>query len=437
MSGDQAEATVAIPVTAPVKWDAEHPNLYRLDASVTVGGQVVETLERNVGFRQIEVRGNRFYVNGRRSSSTASTGTTSIPSPGRAVTRELVEKDVQACSGPPTSTLSAPHTIRRARISSTPATAMACTSKTRSRRPLSRDTRRTTPISLRPTWSQFAEMIERDRSHPSIIMWSLANESYWGRNFQMQYDYVKQEDQSRPTIYSYQITMPEGSKSFELWSLHYARYGYDTADQTDNGSISGSGAHELPVIHDEYAHVVCYNIVEQMRDPAVREFWGESIKRFWDSIFETPGRTGWRHLGRHRRHHHHSQRLYPHWEWGLIDGWRREKPEHWLVKKAYSPIHIDDRPVGVPGSGQPLRIPIQNRFDHTNLNEVEIRWRVGGHQGTLNGPDLAPHASGTFDEDETHAEGSNRLPIDLCLPVRYVQTGNRVHGGLLAGTQGD
>jgi beta-galactosidase/beta-glucuronidase len=64
LSADHPQATVAIPIAAPKKWDAEHPNLYTLQARVIVQGITVETLSRQVGFRVIEVVGNQLTVNG-------------------------------------------------------------------------------------------------------------------------------------------------------------------------------------------------------------------------------------------------------------------------------------------------------------------------------------------------------------------------------------
>jgi len=44
------------------------------------------------------------------------------------------------------------------------------------------------------------------------------------------------------------------------------------------------------VLHDESTHIPAYDLNEQMRDPGVRNFWGETIKRFWENIFPTEAR---------------------------------------------------------------------------------------------------------------------------------------------------
>lgn len=49
---------------APLKWDAEHPNLYTLRATFTSDG-VTRTVSRAMGFRQVKVEGNQLLVNGK------------------------------------------------------------------------------------------------------------------------------------------------------------------------------------------------------------------------------------------------------------------------------------------------------------------------------------------------------------------------------------
>ena len=55
---------ISIPVTAPKKWDSEHPNLYLVKTELLAAGAVVEDISQRVGFRQIAVRGNQLFVNG-------------------------------------------------------------------------------------------------------------------------------------------------------------------------------------------------------------------------------------------------------------------------------------------------------------------------------------------------------------------------------------
>jgi len=64
-------AELRLAVAAPAKWDAEHPNLYRLEVTLEREGEVVEVVRERVGFREISFGGardgepNRVYVNGR------------------------------------------------------------------------------------------------------------------------------------------------------------------------------------------------------------------------------------------------------------------------------------------------------------------------------------------------------------------------------------
>ena len=45
--------------------------------------------------------------------------------------------------------------------------------------------------------------------------------------------------------------------------------------------------------------------------------------------------------------------------WGTVDGWRRPRPEYWLSKKLYSAVQIDEKPLAIPGAGQPIVVPVR------------------------------------------------------------------------------
>ncbi|MEU2510140.1 hypothetical protein ABZ621_36340 [Streptomyces sp. NPDC007863] len=70
-------------------------------------------------------------------------------------------------------------------------------------------------------------------------------------------------------------------------------------------------------------------------------------------------------------------------EWGVIDLWRRPKPEFWLPKKAFSPVRIADGVLQGLTPGAAIPVPVQNWHDHTDLGELTITWRIGTRSGTL------------------------------------------------------
>jgi hypothetical protein len=236
-------------------------------------------------------------------------------------------------------------------------------------------------------------MVDRDRNHPSVIIWSIGNENLYGSNFQKEFDWIKQADQTRPVMFSYPGKVPTGKRCYDILSMHYPSSEGSLTQYGITAEKFGCGA--APVIFDEWAHVPCYNTSTLREDPNVRNFWGESIEEFWDRTFESEGVGGaiWGMID--------EVFLLPdgpagYGPWGIVDGWRRKKPEFWHTKKAYSPVRVLVAETKPPAPGQPWRIPVYNRHDHTNLRELEVRWTVQGSSRFKPGPDVPPHRKGTI-----------------------------------------
>ncbi len=115
-------------VRSPKAWDVEHPNLYRLKVGVLAGEQVIETVERSIGFRTVNCRGNQLFVNGQPIKLHGVCRHSIHPLYGRAVPPEFDERDV-VFSAKPMSTLCAPLTTLRPKPFWTRAIAMGSTSK--------------------------------------------------------------------------------------------------------------------------------------------------------------------------------------------------------------------------------------------------------------------------------------------------------------------
>jgi hypothetical protein len=79
--------------------------------------------------------------------------------------------------------------------------------------------------------------------------------------------------------------------------------------------------------------------------------------------------------------------------WGVVDGWRRRKPEFWHTRKLHSPVRVQTLQVPVPEGGAPLRLRVQNRYEFTNLAELTLAWELGRDAGQLHA-DIAPQQTG-------------------------------------------
>lgn len=132
------------------------------------------------------------------------------------------------------------------------------------------------PLSNLPAYEdafleQAAEVIERDRNHPSIIIWEYGNESDWGMNFKSVLEYIAKEDPSRLTAGTWD------NRFTSLASYHYPRY-----DELIPGAA----------LYDEYAHVPTHALATLRRDPGIRNAWGKSVRRGWDAIYSSSGTVG-------------------------------------------------------------------------------------------------------------------------------------------------
>lgn len=391
---DREESQDHYPISRPRKWDSEHPWLYTLRAEVFVEGALVESVEKRIGFRQIERRGNEVYINGDLLKLRGINRHDIHPTQHRAITHEWVEKDVKLFREANINFIRTSHYTPRPDfldlcdqygiyVEDESAVAFLGYALPRTE---------SDPTLERAFMQPFTEMVERDRDHPCIIIWSIANESYWGHNHALMQDYAHRVDPDRLTIFSYPMTQMEDDLPADIWSSHYDHWTYDLSSMSECFRRGESYAPPHPVLHDECTHICCYNLEELRRDPGVRDFWGESLWRFWERVWETKGALGcaiWCGVD-DVMFDRGKMREMP---WGIIDGWRRKKPEYWHVRKGYSPVKVEDRPFVQNGK---WAIRVHNRFNHTNLNEISVHWTLEDQSGTAVFGYVPPRTEGTL-----------------------------------------
>ena len=405
----RTEVPFSIPVADPAKWDAEHPRLHRLEAFLTADGRASDTVTERIGFRQVDVRGPAFLVNGRPVKMRGTCHHDTHPLLGRAVTSELTRRDLSMMREANLNSVRTSHYPPHPVL---PLLADELGLYVEDEAPFCwcdvSDDLKLAPHIIQLT----AELIERDRNRASVLFWSLANESRFGAAFERSHDWVRAADPGRPTGAA-------TSAWLEIATLHNPL------------AISRIDEHEkleLPLTFDESVapyQGIFGDVAEMWVDPGIRDYYVEPfpaiMDRFlaskvtfgsmiwcWaDDIFCVPGRG--LEYGRSATRSHFIENQYrlpgrglvgdaP---WGVVDGWRRPKPEFWIVRKLHSPVMVSEEPLPLPpgpsadlgGAGPALRVPVANRFDFTDLSELEIAWSLGSEKGLAQAA-VPPRSSG-------------------------------------------
>ena len=411
-----------LPVKNPLKWDAEHPNLYTLTVTLSKDGKEIGRFDRRIGFRDVKIEKDRMLVNGMPVKLRGACRHDIHPTLGRTTTAELDSLDVilfkrsnmnfvRTSHYPPTERFLEYCDRYGIYVESETAVCFVDTYRQKNYAPgKTQDSAEFTPRYL----SQCREMVKSFRSHPSILFWSIGNESVYGTNFQQCWDWVKATDKTRPVIFSYPGSVGEKKPVYDILSMHYQDVNGNLNQW--NRSTRGFQGEGIPALFDEWAHPACYTYATLQEDPNIREFWGHSIERMWSGLFDAPGGLGgaiwgyvdetfmlpepkvgtafWKEFARTAKPEDYQGKCVGYGEWGIVDVWRREKPEFWATKKAFSPVRLMTTEVASFLSGQRLLLPLYNRFDHTDLDEIKIRYTYKGVEKELPAPSIAPHQKG-------------------------------------------
>ncbi len=416
--------TILLNIRQPEKWDSEHPLLYTLVTNLLDDKEDITcSRSQKIGFREVEVTGNKLLVNGDIVKLRGACRHDIHPLLGRMTTPEYDKMDVllakeanmnfiRTSHYPPSEDFLRFCDEFGIYVEDETAVCFVNTHRTKDYQ----DVKQSGPGFTHQHLSQVEEMVHYHRNHPSVIIWSVGNENRFDINFKQVYDFVKQTDPTRPVMFSYPGTVPDSIQCYDILSMHYPSY---------QGNIGGQWGmktqnfeyEKMPVLFDEWAHVACYNKPILQTDPNVRNFWGQSIDSMWSMLYDSKGGLGgaiwgyideafmlpdtmsgfniwWGKMDKDILPAMYEGPCVGYGQWGIIDTWRRKKPEFWNTKKAYSPIKILATNLDKFKSGSTLTIPVYNRFNHTNLNEIDVNWKFNENSGSFTGPDIAPRQKG-------------------------------------------
>jgi len=236
-------------------------------------------------------------------------------------------------------------------------------------------------IARDPAWQEailerVSRMVQRDKNHPSIIAWSLGNESGFGPNFEAAADWVHAHDPTRPVHYH-----PAGDDPHVdiLAPMYPSPESLIELAEDPNDT--------RPIIMCEYAHAM-----------------GNSpggLKEYWQAIERYPRLQGgfvwdWVDQGLRRRDEQGR-------EWfayggdfgdqpndgnfcinGVVDPDRRPHPALWELKKVYEPALVE--PIDLAAG----RLRITNRCAFRHLFCLSVIWRLEADGKVVQAGQLGP-----------------------------------------------
>lgn len=398
-------------VANPWKWNAEQPNLYKLVLELQKDGKMLERIERNVGFRKIELKDRQLYVNGARVKLAGVCRHEIDPLTGRADTMRHAEEDVKIFKSA---------NLNHIRTSHYPPSQELLDACDRigmyveAEAPLCWVAPAKNLADLKQVLTPTSAMVDYCHTHPCIIIWSLANESHWSPLFDHSNKLVKQLDPSRPTTFNHPFSGID-KENADIVNRHYLPMPYDDALKND----------PRPFLHGECFFDVYHERTDVTINPGLRELWTHgntepASPSDWEKVGAAYTENGPLNAGVPRgawSYIYASKRFIGSdiWSgiddifvlpggkvvssengnayWGLIDGWRRPKPEWYCSKATFSPVWFPVRKVDYKPGQSSVRVPVENRYSFTDLDKLSFSWALDGATGHVTAS-VAPGSKG-------------------------------------------
>lgn len=235
------------------------------------------------------------------------------------------------------------------------------------------------PLSDNPDWKdqyvdRALQLVTRDKNHPSVIMWSLGNEAFYGSNFKAMYDWIREYDETRVVHY-------EGDRDAETVDVYSEMYPSINFIE----DFAKDASKEKPLVLCEYIHAMG-------NGPG-------NIKEYIDAFYKYPKLQGgfvweWANHGLLTK----TKDGEPYYAFGgdfgeevhdynfVMDGvlFSDHTPSPGLVEyaKAIEPVQL------VEGSSK-KNVTVINRYDFSNLDYLKCEYLYVTSQGSISGGEVA------------------------------------------------
>jgi len=377
------------------QWSAEKPNLYTLLLTLKdKKGNILEALSCKTGFRKVELKNGLLYVNGEYVLLKGVDRHEHDEKTGHVVDEQSMRQDLSLMK------MNNLNTVRTSHYPNDPLWYQLCDqyglyvideANIESHgmgyhpdRTLGND-----PVWMESHVDRIRRMVERDKNHPCVIIWSMGNEAGDGVNFEAGINWIHDRDMSRPVHYERAETrantdiycpMYPGLEYLKKWAL---------------------GDDPRTLIMCEYAHSMGNSTGN------LKEYW-DVIRKYdklqggsiWDWVdqgllkTDDEGNEYWAYGGDYGPEGTYSDHNFC--ANGLINADRTIHPALHEVKKVYQSILFSKDPA------LNNKINVYNEYNFTDLNEFDFFYSISANgrkitNGDLPSIDCPPGETASFD----------------------------------------
>ena len=418
------KTTLTTNITTPSLWSAETPDLYTLLLSLKdKQGNILEVIPWKFGIREVTIDGEIFKINGVPVKLKGVNRHEHHPRTGRHLDRETMRKDIELMKQGNV------NMVRTSHYPNDPYWYTLCDEygiyvMDEANQESHGFRIGNTIIGDNPDWTiahvdRAVSVVERDKNHPSVVIWSLGNEGGKGRNFRAMADTVRTLDPSRPVF----------SDSDKGVSDMYD-FSYPTPESLKK---MGEKIADRPVFMREYAHAMGNSL--------------GNFREFWDVIYADQGIAGgaiwdWVDQGIAKKidgtplsYPEHPERLEKNsdefWAFGgdfndfpndqefcingIIGPNRVPNPHYAEMQKVYQNILFEN--AGYKDGKVELKLT--NHFDFINLNNFNFTWQtikngIPADSGKFAPGSILPHRSKTV---SLNLPDDNTLSEEMILKI--------------------
>ena len=402
-------------IKSPERWTAETPYLYKLLITLQdAEGKVVEQVEQPVGFRSVEIKEGQLLVNGNPIRFRGVNRHEHDPRTARVMSEKRMIQDILLMKQANINAVRTSHYPNVSRwYELCDSIGLYVLDEADIEEHGLRGTLASTPDWHAAFMDRAVRMAERDKNYPSIVMWSMGNESGYGPNFAAISAWLHDFDPTRPVHYegAQGVDGTPDPKTVDVISRFYTRVKQEylnpgIAEGEDKERAENARWERLleiaertndnrPVMTSEYAHSM---------GNALGNF-----KEYWDEIYSNPRMLGgfiwdWVDQGIYKTlpdgrtmvayggDFGDKPNLKAFCFNGLLMSDRETTPKYWEVKNVYAPVQL-----GIENG----ELKVTNRNHHIDLSSYRCLWTllVDGKEkerGEIVLPEVAPGKTGTI-----------------------------------------